>query len=64
MPEQLNRHFLDDDGIPSSVLVHNLMQKDTVTIIVPLSEIDAVFLQKHGPLLLCEFPLCDDLFTS
>ena len=44
--------------------MHNLMQKDTVTIIVPLSEIDAVFLQKHGPLLLCEFPLCDDFCSD
>ena len=58
--EQLRRHFLDDEGIPSCVLLSKILQKNTVTRIVPVDEIDAAFLEKHGPLLLSEFPLCAD----
>ncbi len=57
--EQLKRHFLEDEGISSSVLMDDLLQKYTESIIVPLYDIDAAFLQKHGPLLLTAA-----LFTS
>ena len=58
--EQLKRHIINDEGIPSHSLMHMLLQRYSATKIVWFDEIDAALLKKHGPVLLSGFPLCDD----
>jgi hypothetical protein len=57
---QLKRHIVNDEGIPSHFLMTMLLQRNSASKIVDIDKIDAALLKQHGPVLLSEFPLCDD----
>jgi hypothetical protein len=58
--EQLFNHIFLDKGMPSTDFLSMILDHDSVIRKVDFEFIDAAFLREHGPVLLSEFPICDD----
>jgi hypothetical protein len=58
--QELFNHIFLDEGIPSNSLMSMILDHTTTIKIVELDLIDAAYLRQSGPVLMSDFPLCDD----